>query len=90
METSRLTGRGRVGRGRGRCGRGVRIGRDSGRALCGGRGRGLDNALGTDDDAADAERHLTVALRIAPRDEHIAKRYREVSAVVAERARKKR
>jgi tetratricopeptide (TPR) repeat protein len=48
-----------------------------------------ENSLGADDDAAGAERHLTVALRIAPRDERIAKRYREVSAVVAERTRRR-
>ncbi|MFZ5894237.1 MAG: tetratricopeptide repeat protein [Myxococcota bacterium] len=48
-----------------------------------------EHALSVDDDAPAAERHLTVALRIAPNDERVGKRFREVSALVAERARKR-
>ena len=48
-----------------------------------------ENALAADDDASAAERHLTVALRLAPNDERLARRYREVAARVAERARQR-
>jgi tetratricopeptide (TPR) repeat protein len=48
-----------------------------------------ENALGVDEDAPAAERHLTVALRIAPTHERVARRYREVSALVAQRTRKR-
>ncbi|MCB9577856.1 MAG: tetratricopeptide repeat protein [Polyangiaceae bacterium] len=37
-----------------------------------------------------AERHLAVALRIAPRDAHVAAAYREVAAALALRARRER
>lgn len=38
-------------------------------------------------DALAAERHLTIALRLAPRDHRIAEAYREVAAIVAVRTR---
>jgi len=41
-------------------------------------------------DALAAERHLTIALRLAPRDRKVAEAYREVAAVVAARARHER
>jgi tetratricopeptide (TPR) repeat protein len=53
-------------------------------------GEAADNALQVDADPAAAERHLAVALRLAPHDPDFARRYREVSALVAERARARR
>jgi tetratricopeptide (TPR) repeat protein len=49
-----------------------------------------ENSLGVDDDAPAAERHLAVALRLAPSDERIAQRYREVAALLADRRRPRR
>jgi hypothetical protein len=46
-----------------------------------------DNAWLVEQDAAAAERHLAVALRVAPQDEALARRYREIAALNAERAR---
>jgi hypothetical protein len=42
-----------------------------------------DNALGVDQDPLAAERHLAVAVRLAPQDEALLARYREVLAYVA-------
>lgn len=44
----------------------------------------------TQRDVLAAERHLAVALRVAPRDRRVAAQYREVAAVVAARARRER
>jgi len=41
-------------------------------------------------DVLAAERHLAVALRVAPRDKRVAAEYRDVAAVVAARARRER
>jgi tetratricopeptide (TPR) repeat protein len=49
-----------------------------------------EHALGVDGDAAAAERHLGVALRLAPRDERLGALYREASRLLAERAHARR
>ena len=46
-----------------------------------------DNSLKIDADPAAAERHLAIALRISPHDQQLAAQYREVSRLLAERAR---
>jgi len=47
-----------------------------------------DNALGVDEDAAAAERHLATALRLAPNDAALGARYREVAERVAQATRR--
>jgi tetratricopeptide (TPR) repeat protein len=46
-----------------------------------------ENSLAVDDDPFAAERHLAVALRLAPNVDEVGKRYREVAALAAQRAR---
>jgi tetratricopeptide (TPR) repeat protein len=41
------------------------------------------------DDAVAAERHLAVAIRLAPRDRAVAEAYREIAGVVASRSRRR-
>jgi tetratricopeptide (TPR) repeat protein len=53
-------------------------------------GEAAENALGVDDDALGAERHLAVALRLAPEDTKLAARYREVAALAANVVRSRR
>lgn len=46
-----------------------------------------ENAIGVDADPAQAERHLASALRLAPDNAELARRYREVAARLAEQRR---
>jgi hypothetical protein len=53
-------------------------------------GEAAENALTVDDDAIAAERHLAVALRLAPEDPQLGARYREVAALAAAVVRSRR